>query len=80
MFLFSGDDSGKGDGKLQSTAIPTELKGISDKIPQNVIDNPECLLEFLASSQVNAIDPQSIRTLMKYYDKKVGMEACEVRV
>jgi hypothetical protein len=64
--------------KNRTIGVPEDLKGLSSKVPQHVIDHPECLLELLASAQVDDIDSASIMKLMDFYDKKVGTEACEV--
>jgi hypothetical protein len=58
--------------------LPKELKGLSDKVPQHVLDKPESLLELLTSAAVDDIGSTSITKLMNYYDKIVGTEAFQV--
>ena len=58
--------------------LPEALAGLSEKVPQHVIDHPECLLELLTSVHAEDIDPASLLKLMDFYDNKVGTEACEV--
>lgn len=71
-------DDTDGVKKCKAENIPTDLKGISEKVPPYIFDHPECFLELLTSAQVDDIDPSSIKKLMNHYDKRVGIEAYEV--
>ena len=72
-------DGGQLDGQDIPRNIPKDLQDISEKVPQHVLDHPECLLELLTSAEVENIDSASILKLMNYYDKSVGSEAYRVR-
>ena len=73
-------DGGQLDGQEDIPRnIPKDLQDISEKVPQHVLDHPECLLELLTSAEVENIDSASILKLMNYYDKSVGSEAYRVR-
>ena len=63
-----------------SADIPEELESLSDTVPQYVLRKPECLLDFLASPQVDGVDEVTLTKLMDHYDTAVGMEAYAVSI